>query len=484
MAADHSPAWHSAKSFFVSVSSLVSARLFLALSQIMVLPIVARHLTVEEFALMAMAMSVVVFCSVLSDAGLGRSLIRTPSYDHEEWVSVFWLLVAVGIGLAAAVLAIGPLWAAFFDQPELVQVLAALSVVPFFQAVSAAPNAEIERRENYTGIARIQVLTTVVSLSLAVALAILGAGIWALVAQQVSLAAVRLAGILYLSRFRPALSFKLRLVTPHLIFARDALSVSAISVIKAQVAVVAIGKFNGEASLGLFSMSARFSKLPQFGLVGPVSTVVYVRMAKAQGDPERLVRIYLAAINLMATLLLPLLAMTAVAGGAIFTVMLSEEWMEIAPIFALSISGLALEAIAVTLLACIFRATGRTDLDVRLSMESTIIYTGLVLTAAFLSDVLVVAAAISLWGFLIVPRGWYLAKKVVPIEIPDCLNVLLVPVALSLAMAGAHAVLRSSFQPGYAAEIGMAGLIWITGFAVAVSLQHKTLAKAIGVFRE
>jgi len=483
MATNHSSSGQSIKSFFVSVSSLVSARLFLALSQVLVLPIIARYLTVDDFALMAMAMSVVVFCSVLSDAGLGRSLIRTQTYDHTEWVSVFWLLVAVGAGLALFIVAIGPLWAEFFDQPRLAPILAALAVVPLCQSISAAPNAEIERRENYTGIAKVQTLTTVVSLGFAVVLAILGAGVWALVAQQISLAVVRLAGIIYLSRFRPNLTFRPNLITQHFRFARDALTVSAISAVKAQSAVIAIGKLNGEAPLGLFSMSSRFSRLPQFGLVGPMSTVVYVRMAKAQHDAKRLVEIYLSAVRLMACLLFPVLAMTAVAGTAIFTVMLSEEWAQVAPIFGLSISGITFEAIFVALLACIFRAANRTDLHVRLSMESTLLYVGLVFSAAALFDVFAVATAISIWGFMIVPRGLLLAKQVVPISISDCLRTVRISALMSLAMVCCHALLRNLLSPGHWLEIGLAACILTSGMGLIILFQRKELLNAVQAFR-
>ncbi len=484
MSTQHSSAAHSVKGFFVSVSSLVSARLFLALSQILVLPIVARHLTVDEFALMAMAMSVVIFCSVLSDAGLGRSLIRTPTYDHEEWVSVFWLLVAVGIGLALIILGIGPIWAAFFDQPALVPILSALAVVPLCQAISATPNAEIERRENYTGIAKVQTITTVISLGLAVILAILGAGVWALVAQQISLAAIRLVGIVYLSKFRPNLLFKPHLIGTHLVFARNALTVSAISVFQTQSAVIAIGKFNGETSLGLFSMSARFSRLPQFGLVGPMSSVVYVRMAKAQSDTGRIVEIYFAALKLMATLLLPTLAMTAVAGTAIFTLMLSEEWVQVAPIFALSIPGIAFESIAVVLLVCVFRATNRTELHVRLSVESTIVHIVLVVAAAALFDVSAVATAISVWGCVIVLRGWVLAQRVVPIRISECLRTLSVPTIISFVMVCCHILARQALSPGHLAEIALAGTILMVGLGAAVLIQRRDLNQAIKAFRE
>lgn len=472
------------KGFFVNVGSLVSARLFLAVSQILVLPVVARQLNIEDFALMAMAMSVVVFCSVLSDAGLGRSLIRTDVYDADEWASVFWLLVTVGVCLCAGLLTIAPLWAAFFGQPQLIWLLAAMSVIPLCQAISAAPNAEIERRENYTGIAGVQMITTTVSLALAVVLALSGAGVWALVAQQLSLAIVRLIGISYLTRFRPALTFKRALIAPHLVFARDALMVSAISTMRSESAVVAIGKFLGEAPLGFFAMSSRFTRLPQFGLIGPMSTVVYVRMAKNQKHPEKLVEIYLAAMFLMAALLLPGLAMMAVAGEAIFTVMLSAEWASVAPIFALSIAGLAIEAIAVVMLACLFRAVGRTDLLVRLTVEGSLLRIVLVVTAAYYFNVEAVAIAISIWGFLVVPRGWYLAAKIVPLTIISCVHVLVIPALVSISMIAVHVMLRHAFEMGQIIEIAMSGLILLVGFGVITVVQRQRIKAAIAIFQK
>ncbi len=473
----------SAQGFFVNVGSLVSARLFLALSQIIVLPVVARYLSIEDFALMAMAMAIVVFCSVLSDAGLGRSLIRTEAYDEDEWASVFWLLVAVGIGLCAALLAVAPLWALFFEQQRLVWIVVVMSVIPLCQAISAAPNAEIERRENYTGIARVQMITTSVSLALAVVLAICGAGVWALVGQQVSLAFVRLAGIISLTQFRPKMIFKRKLLASHLVFARDALSVSAISAIRSEAAVVAIGRFLGETPLGLFAMSARFSRLPQFGLVGPMSTVVYVRMARFQSNLGKLVEIYLAAMYLMAAILLPGLAMVAVAGTAIFTVMLSAEWAPVAPIFALSIAGLAIEAIAVVLLACLFRAVGRTDLLVRLTVEGAVLRIVLVVAAAYFFSVEAVAISLSIWGFAIVPRGWHLAAKIVPLTVKACLTALLFPTIVSGCLIAAHVSLRRIFALGSVGEIGLSCFILLIGFLVIAVVQRQRIRSAIAIFK-
>ena len=471
-----------AKGFFVNIGSLVSARAFLALSQIIVLPIVARQLTIEEFALMALAMTVVIFTQVLSDAGLGRSLIRAMDYDLEEWSTVFWLLVAVGLGLALIVIAVAPLWAAFFDQPRLTGILFALAIVPLCQALSAAPNAEIERRENYIGIAKVQMITTVVSLGLAVLLALAGAGVWALVAQQLALAIIRLAGIIWLSQFRPLFTFNPARIGRHLVFARDAIIVSLIGAARGQAAVVAIGKILGEGALGLFSMSERFSRMPQYGLAGPASTVVYVRMAKAQTDLERLVQIYLASLRLLAAILFPILAMIAVGGGAIFTVFLSETWAEVAPVFALSITGLAIEAVSLVCIASLFRAVGRTELQVRLAFEGALLRVGLVVGAAFFS-LEAVAASLTIWGILLVPRGWQLAQKVVPLNMVDCCKALIVPVAVSAVFVALHAILRASYQPGNWAESGIAIALSLLALGTTALIDRKNLRAAVQFFK-
>lgn len=468
--------------FFANVGSLVSARVFLALSQIMVLPIVARQLTIEDFALMALAMTVVVFSGVLSDAGLGRSLIRTPHTDEVEWSSVFWLLVAIGVALSLVVIAIAPIWAAFFAEPRLTGLLWAMAPVPLCMAISAAPNAEIERREAYTRIAGVQVITTIIALGLAVGLALAGAGVWALVAQQLALAGVRLIGILRLTHFRPRLTFSAHLLRPHLVFARDTLFVALVAVTQAQWAVIAVGRILGPVPLGVFSMSQRFSRLPQLGLAGPMSSVVYVRMAKNLHDPAGIARIYLAAMHVLAAAMLTPLAMIAVAGDSIFSLFLGDEWRPVAPIFALSIPGLALEAVAMVCLSCLFRAMGRTDLQVRFALESGALRIAMVSVAVF-GGLKLMAFSLTLWGLAMVPRGWHLAARIVPLARADCLRVLLWPVGIAAAMAVAQPVIVALADLGRWGDAGLAIIISLIGVSLTFLGDRRALKASVAVFR-
>lgn len=469
------------RGFFLNVGALTLAKATLILSQIVVLPIVARYLSLEEFALVAMAMTVVVFANVLSDAGLGRSLVRAERYEEAEWSSVFWFLSVVGLGLALAVVAIAPIWAWFLDQPELVPLLLALSVVPFLQAVSAVPIAEIERRERFSAIARAQIVTIVVSLGAAVGLAVAGFGAWALVAQQILLPLVRLLAIARLTRFRPRARFSWPRVRHHVGFGRDTLGVSLIFAIQSQAAVVAIGRALGEAPLALFAMSDRLSRLPRTGVAGAFSRVIYVRMARVGGDRERLGDLYVASTRMLALLIIPPMAMVAASGDAMFTVLLSEKWAEAATIFALAAPGVALE-VATSTGGNVFMASGRTGLRLRMVTERTVLWIA-TLSVAVQFGVEAVALARSVWVVACMPRYWSYVGRCADLDRRRCLAAIGPPTLVAAAFWALHATLAAELQLSHLEEIVLAAVEIGLAMGLAAALMRKSLIWDLGRLR-
>jgi O-antigen/teichoic acid export membrane protein len=243
-----------------------------------------------------------------------------------------------------------------------------------------------------------------------------------------------------------------------------------------------VGRILGPVPLGVFSMSQRFSRLPQLGLAGPMSSVVYVRMAKNLHDPAGIARIYLAAMHVLAAAMLTPLAMIAVAGDSIFSLFLGDEWRPVAPIFALSIPGLALEAVAMVCLSCLFRAMGRTDLQVRFALESGALRIAMVSVAVF-GGLKLMAFSLTLWGLAMVPRGWHLAARIIPLARADCLRVLLWPVGIAAAMAVAQPVIVALADLGRWGDAGLAIIISLIGVSLTFLGDRRALKASVAVFR-
>jgi O-antigen/teichoic acid export membrane protein len=467
--------------FFAHVGALSLSKAFLAASHILVLPVLARHLSVEDFALAALAMIVPVFANGLSDAGLGRSLIRSPVYTPVEWSSVFWLLLALGAALFAAIAALAPGLAWFFDEPRLVPLVIVLGLLPALLAASSVPAAEVERRERFTAIAAMQVAMTVVGMGVAIVLAVTGFGVWALVGQQLAIAVVRLGWLWGLSRFRPRVEFSARLVRPHLVFGRDTTLAALLLTIHAQAGITAIGRVLGIVPVSLYAMTTRFVRLPSIGLTNQFGRVVFVRMAQRQHDGPGLAHLYRAASYLVATAVMIPVAVLAAAGEAVFTLLLSEKWVGVALLFALAAPGVALDA-ATAMVGSLQLATGRTGDRLRMIVERLLLWIALIaLSVPF--GVAAVAGARSVWVVIYLPRLWIYARRCARIGVADFMEPFAVPAVLAIAAALAHVGLTVLTAPGPAAECALAAVVTVTAISISVALTRRRLCDALAAFR-
>ncbi|MEM8755625.1 MAG: oligosaccharide flippase family protein, partial [Pseudomonadota bacterium] len=390
--------------FVASVGALSAARALAMASQILVLPVMARHLSPAEFGIVALAASIAAFANMFSDAGMGRSLIRTPLERSDEWSSVFWLLAVIGLALTLALLAAAPAASSFFDEPRLTAPLAALAPLPLILSLNAAFAAEMEQRRAFGELALSQVAATVVSLAVALWMAVAGYGVWALVAQQLLLIGLRAVWVVLRSRFRPRLYASRAALGAHFGFGRDVTAASVLGYLGDQSTILVVGKALGAVELGLLSMTLRFARLPMFGLAGPFGQVLYVRLTRTVEDVAAFREVVLASTRLLSFMTLPPMAAIAVVADPAFALILSERWASVAPVFALIAGGAALKAATHSTVVAL-TALGRTGARLRLTAEITMLWL-LMLGAASLHSLEAVAAAQTLWMLVQLPRHW------------------------------------------------------------------------------
>ncbi|WP_171060854.1 oligosaccharide flippase family protein [Poseidonocella sp. HB161398] len=466
-----------ARDFLANVFSLSGSRLVVVLSQLLVLPVVARYLDVAEFGDVALAMTVVLFTQLLSDAGLSRSLIRKEDYDPVEWNSVFWFLVMVGIALAGALLCIAPIWAAWFERPALAGLVSALAATPFLLSASAVPTARMERASRFPAIAAIRTLSSLAGFATAVILAKAGAGAWALIWQQIVIALVQAGGAFCMSGFRPLSPRKRLPLGEHAVFARDSLATSFLFVAQKQLPMMMIGYALGPAPLGLYSMSQRVLNLPLLGLANPMSQVAYVKMSRAQKDPARIGEIYVACVSLLALAICPPMATLAAVGDTAFTVLLSEPWRPVATIFALAAPGIALEASTAST-GVLLQAINRTGIRFRMVLERTALR--LVLVAAALPfGVEAVAFSITLSSLLFLPRVFGVVASAIGMNAASAYAALARPVLISAVLWAACSWIQANTTGWMTLLLAAACLaaVWsATGLATLGRLRRSIVA--------
>src|SRR6478672_11868114 len=155
----------------------LSAQKWIArLSGFVTLVVLTREVSPAEFGVVAAAMAVIPMVYLLADLGFSTYLLQADEIDPRSLSTAFWSSVAAGAVLSGGLLAAAPLVAAMFRTPELTAVLRMLVLAIVPTVLGAVPLALLKRAMAFR---------TVAAQAVAIVMALLGAGVWALVSQVI-----------------------------------------------------------------------------------------------------------------------------------------------------------------------------------------------------------------------------------------------------------------------------------------------------------
>ena len=148
---------------------------------------VSRLLDPTEFGLMAMANLVVLFGQYFARMGLASALVQKPELSDEEVRAASTAGIVIGLVCMGLVWLLAPAVGGLFHTPEVAPVLRGLGVSFLFMGWSMTGLGLLRRELRFRALSVISIGAYVVGyLVVGVGLALLGAGVWSLVAATVT----------------------------------------------------------------------------------------------------------------------------------------------------------------------------------------------------------------------------------------------------------------------------------------------------------
>jgi len=187
-----------------------------------------------------------------------------------------------------------------------------------------------------------QVVATVIAIGLAAA----GAGLWALVVQQLTSAAVTAGICIWLAHWRPSLPKRRVSIRKFLRFGVGVFGTQGISYVTKNIDNVTIGAVWGASPLGLYSRAYQLMMMPLNQINAPMTQVAMPVLARVQGDKKSFLG-YLRKSQLVACYVTATLF--AVATGLahpLVLVLFGHQWLDVVPIFAILAVGGMFRAVA------------------------------------------------------------------------------------------------------------------------------------------
>jgi O-antigen/teichoic acid export membrane protein len=289
--------------------------------------VLARLLAPEDFGLVAIVTVLTSYASVLIDFGLGDALVRKSRITPGQVSSLFWLTSAIGLTMALIVAASSPLIATIYREPRLgpIALFAAISFVLW--GLSNQHMALLRRTMQFGTIARIQILSTLVGIAVAISMAICGYGYWALVMRPIATAFCVAFGAWLLCGWRPGSpAFDDGEVKSMVRFGLHVTGFSVAYSLAKAVDRIGLGLFYRPDVVGYYQNATMLYEYSIFSALTQVHTVGSASLSKLQSDPDDLRQKYESALSTLTFFIMPAAAILSVTGQDVTIFLLGGKW--------------------------------------------------------------------------------------------------------------------------------------------------------------
>jgi O-antigen/teichoic acid export membrane protein len=336
--------------------------------------ILARLISPKDFGVVALALVAMAFLDTFPGLGVGEALVVVdPGEIEEKAETAFAVQIVVGLVLAAAAAALGPLAASFFHQPRLVGLMPVLGLIFVVAGLGSTHSALAQKRLDFRSLTIAELADVVSRGVVSIALAVMGAGVWSLVIGYVFGKSAWTIAIWHRVRWRPRFRPKREHLRGLLTFGGTLTGVGMMAAFLTQFDNLVIGRVLGAAELGFYVMATRLPELFILGLAVAAGRVLFPAFASLDGSD--MTRGFVTALRYTAMVVLPLAVFMIVLARPLVIALFGERWRPAIP----ATQVLTLWALASTMLfVCgnAFKGRGRPDILLKLSVPQAVLLIG------------------------------------------------------------------------------------------------------------
>ena len=332
-----------------------------------VMIIMARILTPEDYGLVGMLTIFIAISQSLIDSGFSQALIRKQDRSEIDNSTVFYFNIAVGVILYLILFFSAPLIAKFYNEPILVPLTRVISLSILINSFVVVQRALLTVNIDFKTQAKASFSAAIASGIVGITMAYTGWGVWAIVWYQITNLAVNVGLLWIFSKWRPQLVYSWQSFKELFFFGSKLAASGILDTLYNNIFLIVIGKIFKASDLGYYTRAQQFAAFPSSNLTGIIQRVTFPVLCTIQDDDERLQSVYRRFLRLSAFLIFPLMIGLAAVAKPLVLLLLKEQWefaATLLSIICLSMMWYPIHSINLNLL----QVKGRSDLFLKLEI--------------------------------------------------------------------------------------------------------------------
>ncbi|MFQ4147852.1 lipopolysaccharide biosynthesis protein [Arthrobacter sp. LAPM80] len=307
------------------------AKVLIQLASVVIL---ARILSPTDYGLLAMVAAIMGVADLFRDFGLSNAAIQAKMLNNRQRDNLFWLNTALGLVLTVGIFFAAPLVANIYHQPALIPITHALSLSFLINGISTQYRADLNRSLRFSRLAVVDIIAAATALALAIVVASMGAGYWALVVQQLVQATVMMALVMVAAAWLPRRPRRVPM-NGMVRFGWHLVAIQMVSYVSYNTDAFVIGVRFGAGPLGLYNRAFQVLTMPLTQARSAASVVAMPVLARLQDEKERFIQFVLQGQLALGYSLVTVMGGVAGAALPITALFLGQKWLALEPVMVL-----------------------------------------------------------------------------------------------------------------------------------------------------
>ena len=336
----------------------------IAVAALLKLSVLARLLDKADFGLMALVTFVMGFMNLFSDMGLTSAILHKQDISKQEYASLYWFNVGFSVFLYGILMALTPLVATFYDEPELGFLIPLLGLNLLISAFGRIYKTIEFKHLLFKRITIFEIIAAILSLVFAVYLAIEDYGVLALVYSALLQYVVQ--NLLYFAygirKYGLLARFRFQETKPFLRIGIYQVGGQVINYFNRDMDILLIGKFFGPDLLGGYSLAKQLVSRPAQILNPILVKVASPALAMFQTQKEELKKNYLRLVSMVAKINMLVYGITIIFAPIIVEIFYGHDFVELTTLVRILCIYMIFRAIGNPIGSLVI-ATGKTHLE-------------------------------------------------------------------------------------------------------------------------
>lgn len=334
--------------------------------------VLARLLAPEMYGTIALVTVFTTVLNVFVDSGLGNALIQKKDADEIDFSTVFYFNLTICLFLYAAVFAVAPAIARFYNDLELVPIIRVLSLTIVISSIKNVQQAYVSRTLQFKRFFFSTLGGTIGAAIIGITMAYKGFGVWALVIQQIFNATVDTLILWVTVKWRPKAVFSFERLKGLASYGWKLLVSSLLDTVYNNVRQLIIGKLYSAADLAYYNKGKQFPNLVITNVNVAIDSVLFPVISANQDDTAQVKKMTRRAIQTSSFVIWPVVMGLAACAESIVKILLTEKWLPCVPYLQIFCFTYGFWPIHTANLNAI-KAVGRSDIFLKLEIIKKVI---------------------------------------------------------------------------------------------------------------